>query len=47
MSNSLVELPPWSEPDPNESRVADLVSQLARADGAADIAGTWPEGSGA
>ena len=43
MSNSLVELPPWSEPDPDESRVAGLVSRLARADGPADAAGTWPE----
>jgi butyryl-CoA dehydrogenase len=43
MSNSLVELPPWSEADPAEARIADLVAGLAQVDGPADQAGTWPE----
>jgi alkylation response protein AidB-like acyl-CoA dehydrogenase len=42
MSNSLVELPPWSEPDPEEARVAALVADLGPADGPADAAGSWP-----
>jgi butyryl-CoA dehydrogenase len=42
MGNGLVELPPWSEADPEEARVAALVADLGRADGEADGAGTWP-----
>lgn len=43
MSNRLVELPQWSEPDPDESRISKLAADLSRADGPADAAGTWPE----
>jgi alkylation response protein AidB-like acyl-CoA dehydrogenase len=43
MSNSQVEVPHWSEPDPDESRIAAIVASLAKADGPADLAGTWPE----
>ena len=44
MSNGLIELPNWSEPDPDDARIESLVANLAREDGPADAAGSWPEG---
>jgi alkylation response protein AidB-like acyl-CoA dehydrogenase len=44
MSNGLIELPDWSEPDPDDARIESLVASLAREDGPADAAGSWPEG---
>ncbi len=43
MSNGLIELPNWSEPDPDDARIESLVANLAREDGPADVAGSWPE----
>ena len=43
MSKSPVKVPAWSEPDPDEPRIAALVASLAQADGPADLAGTWPQ----
>src|SRR5208337_2771560 len=43
MSNQPIELPSWTEPDPDAARIAGLVANLAAADGPADAAGTWPE----
>ncbi len=43
MSNQPVELPSWTEADPDAARIAGLVADLAAQDGAADAAGTWPE----
>jgi hypothetical protein len=43
MSNRLIELPDWSEPDPDDARIESLVANLAREDGPADAAGCWPE----
>jgi butyryl-CoA dehydrogenase len=44
MSNSLIELPDWSEPDPDDARIENLVASLTREDGPADDLGIWPEG---
>ena len=43
MSNQPIELPSWTEPDPDAARIAGLVENLAAKDGPADAAGTWPE----
>ncbi|MGZ3392766.1 MAG: acyl-CoA dehydrogenase [Isosphaeraceae bacterium] len=43
MSNQPIELPSWTEPDPDAARMAGLVENLAAKDGPADAAGTWPE----
>jgi alkylation response protein AidB-like acyl-CoA dehydrogenase len=43
MSNQPIELPSWTESDPDAARIASLVEKLAAADGAADGAGTWSE----
>ena len=43
MSKSQIEVPAWSEHDPDEPRVARLAASLAEADGPADLAGSWPE----
>ncbi len=44
MSNQPIELPPWTEADPDSAKMADLVEKLAAADGPADAAEIWPEG---
>jgi alkylation response protein AidB-like acyl-CoA dehydrogenase len=44
MSNTLIELPPWTEPDADDGRISALVAALGEQDGPADAAGTWPEG---
>ena len=44
MSNGLIELPNWSEPDPDDAHIESLVANLAREDGPADAAGGWPAG---
>lgn len=44
MSNGLIELPNWSEPDPDDARIESLVANLTREDGPADAAESWPEG---
>ena len=46
MSNQPIELPSWTEPDPDAARIAGFVENLAAKDGPADAAGTWPEASG-
>jgi alkylation response protein AidB-like acyl-CoA dehydrogenase len=43
MSNPLITLPVWSEPDPEEAAISELVAKLSAADGAADASGGWPE----
>ncbi len=43
MSNSLIELPGWTEPDPREDEIAALVARLAQADGPADLSSAWPQ----
>ncbi|MGC8643390.1 MAG: acyl-CoA dehydrogenase [Isosphaeraceae bacterium] len=43
MSNIPIELPPWTEADPDAERMAGLVAALSQADGPADAAGAWPE----
>ena len=43
MSNQPIELPSWTEPDPDAARIAGLVENLAAKDGPADAAGIWPE----
>jgi butyryl-CoA dehydrogenase len=43
MSNSSIQLPPWTEPDRDADRIEGLVAALAGEDGRADAAGTWPE----
>ncbi len=43
MSNPKIELPPWTEPDPDSAEIETLVANLTAADGPADAAGTWPE----
>jgi alkylation response protein AidB-like acyl-CoA dehydrogenase len=44
MSNMPIELPPWTEHDPDDARMSELVAALAEADGPADAAGSWPDG---
>jgi alkylation response protein AidB-like acyl-CoA dehydrogenase len=43
MSNQAIDLPSWTEPDPERVQLDNLVSQLAAADGPADARGTWPD----
>jgi len=43
MSNQPIELPSWTEPDPDAAHIAGLIENLAAADGPADAAGTWPD----
>jgi alkylation response protein AidB-like acyl-CoA dehydrogenase len=43
MGNTLIELPPWTEADPDSPRMSELVTALAQDDGPADADGTWPE----
>src|SRR5262245_28354422 len=43
MSKRPVELPPWTEPDPQDDEITSLVSTLSREDGPADLASRWWE----
>jgi alkylation response protein AidB-like acyl-CoA dehydrogenase len=43
MGNTLIALPAWSEPDPDEAAISELVAKLSAADGPADASGGWPE----
>jgi alkylation response protein AidB-like acyl-CoA dehydrogenase len=43
MSNSPANTAAWTETDPEEGRIEELVSSLAKEDGPADAAGEWSE----
>jgi alkylation response protein AidB-like acyl-CoA dehydrogenase len=43
MSKGLVEIPEWTEDDPERDRISALVDELARIDGEVDLAGKWSE----